>query len=102
MAQPTKKGGLLKKILIGIAVVILAFVVVVAMQPGDFRVTRSATIAAPADVVFAHVNDFHNWEAWSPWAKLDPAARNSFDGACVRERREILMRLETIKWAKAA
>ena len=31
--------------------------------------------------MFAQVNDFHNWEAWSPWAKLDPAARNAFAGA---------------------
>jgi hypothetical protein len=41
---------------------------------------RSATIAAPADVVFSQVNDFHNWESWSPWAKLDPAAKNTFEG----------------------
>jgi len=26
------------------------------------------------------VNDFHNWEAWSPWAKLDPAAKATFEG----------------------
>jgi hypothetical protein len=30
--------------------------------------------------VFAQVNDFHNWEAWSPWAKLDPAAKATFEG----------------------
>lgn len=52
----------------------------VALRPGEFRVVRSATIAAPPADVFAQVNDFHNWEAWSPWAKLDPAAKNSFDG----------------------
>ncbi len=26
------------------------------------------------------MNDFHNWEAWSPWAKLDPAAKATFEG----------------------
>jgi len=71
---------MLKKILIGLAVVIIVFVVVVAMQPAEFRITRSATIAAPPADVFAQVNDFHHWEAWSPWAKLDPAAKNSFEG----------------------
>ena len=71
---------MLKKILIAIAAVIVLFVVIVALQPAQFRVTRSATIAAPPTVVFAHVNDFHQWEAWSPWAKLDPAAKNSFEG----------------------
>ena len=38
-------------------------------------------MSAPPAAVFAQVNDFHNWEAWSPWAKLDPAAKNSFEGA---------------------
>jgi hypothetical protein len=72
----------LLKILIGVAaVVVLAVAVLVVMQPSEFRIQRSATIAAPAPVVFAQVNDFHNWEAWSPWAKLDPSATNSFEGA---------------------
>ena len=36
---------MLKKILIGVAVVIVLFVIVVAMQPADFRIERKATIA---------------------------------------------------------
>ena len=63
-----------------VGVLVIAFVVFVALQPSRFRVTRKATISAPAPVVFAQVNDFHNWEAWSPWAKLDPTAKNSFEG----------------------
>jgi uncharacterized protein YndB with AHSA1/START domain len=72
---------MLKKILIGLAVVLLVFAAVVALLPSDFRVARSATIAAPPAVVFSQVNDFHNWQAWSPWAKMDPAAKNTFAGA---------------------
>ncbi len=71
---------MLKKILIALAVMVAAFVGVVALQPSEFRVVRTATIAAPAPTVFAEVNDFHRWEAWSPWAKLDPAAKVSFAG----------------------
>jgi len=26
------------------------------------------------------VNDFHQWDAWSPWAKLDPDAKITFEG----------------------
>ena len=70
-----------KKILIGLAVLIGIFVVVVAMQPSEFRVERTATIAAGQADLFAQVNDFHNWDAWSPWAKLDPAAKVTFEGA---------------------
>ena len=76
---------MIKKILIGLAVVVAAFAVVVACQPSRYRVERTATIPAPAPVVFQQVNDFHSWEAWSPWAKLDPSATNSFAGPSAGE-----------------
>jgi hypothetical protein len=71
---------MVKKILLVLVVIIVGFVVYVAIQPSEFAITRSATMAAPAADVFAQVNDFHNWQAWSPWAKLDPKATNSFEG----------------------
>ena len=72
---------MLKKILIGLLVLVAGFLVVVAFQPADYRVSRSAVISAPPEVVFAQVNDFHNWNAWSPWAKMDPNAKVSYEGA---------------------
>ncbi len=56
------------------------FAAVVAMQPDEFRVARSAEINAPPAAVFPHVNDFHNWEKWSPWVKLDPNAKYCYEG----------------------
>jgi uncharacterized protein YndB with AHSA1/START domain len=65
-----------------VAVVLLVggFAGYVAMQPSNFRIERSASFAAPAEKVFAHLNDFHAWGDWSPWAKLDPNCKESFDG----------------------
>jgi uncharacterized protein YndB with AHSA1/START domain len=71
---------MLKRFLIILAAAIAALAVVVALQPADFQVTRTGTIAAPPGAVFAQVNDFHKWNDWSPWAKLDPNAKNTFDG----------------------
>jgi uncharacterized protein YndB with AHSA1/START domain len=71
---------MIKKILIGLAALVVVFLIVVALQPDEFRISRSAAVAAPPDQVFAQVNDFHNWEAWSPWAKLDPNAKATFEG----------------------
>ena len=71
---------MLKKALIVLAAIVVVFIAVVAMQPSEFHVTRSAIVRAPAPDVFAHVNDFQNWQEWSPWAKLDPAAKASFEG----------------------
>ena len=72
---------MLIKGLIGLAGVALALLGVVATRPSEFRVARSALIAAPASAVFAQVNDFHNWRAWNPWAKLDPALTEGYAGA---------------------
>ena len=72
---------MLKIILIALAVIIVVLAVIVALQPSEFRVERSATMAAPAPTVFAQVNDFHKWEAWNPWGKIDPAMKQTYEGA---------------------
>jgi len=72
---------MLKKVLIALLAIIVALAVIIAMQPAEFRVSRSTTIAAPAATVFEQVNDFHKWDAWSPWARLDPAMKKSHEGA---------------------
>jgi hypothetical protein len=68
-------------ILAVVAVIVVAFFVIVAMQPSDFRIERQASIMAPQEVVFDQVNDFHNWEAWSPWAKMDLEMKKEFLGS---------------------
>ena len=67
--------------LIVLAVLVGILVIIVSLRPVDFRIKRSATIPAPPNVVFQRVNDFHLWQAWSPWARLDPNCKNSFEGA---------------------
>ena len=76
-----RKTPVLKYILIGLLVLVALFLIVVALQPSSFRVARSTTIAAPPSVVFAQVNDFHKWEAWNPWDKIDPAMKRTYEGA---------------------
>ena len=71
---------MLKKIVIVLALVLIILLVVVAVQPGEYRVVRTATIASPQPAVFEQVNDLHKWEAWSPWAKLDPAMKQTYEG----------------------
>jgi hypothetical protein len=77
---------MLKKIMLVLVALVLVFVVVVALQPSEFHVERTATVDAPASKVFSQVNDFHKWEAWSPWAKLDPKAKVAFEGPPHRRR----------------
>ncbi len=71
---------MLKKILIVVGVIVAILVSIVASRPADFLVERSLIVAAPAETLFEEVNDLHRWQAWSPWVKLDPNAKNSFTG----------------------
>src|SRR3954449_8045137 len=71
---------MLLKILIGFSVVVAILAIFIASRPAAFTVTRSRTMSASPSAVFAQLNNFHNWEAWSPWAKIDPNAKSTFDG----------------------
>lgn len=84
-APPTAGRSLLKTVLFILAVLVVLLIVVIAMQPDELRIVRSASISAPPAEVFPHVNDFHAWQEWSPWARLDPQAENSFSGPAAGE-----------------
>lgn len=79
---------MIKRLLIGLGVLLGLFLLVFGVaatiasgRPDDYTVTRSLEMAAPPAVAFAQVNDFHRWDAWSPWAKLDPNQKTTFGGA---------------------
>lgn len=76
---------MLKKILLSALGLVVLGVVVLSVaasrQPDTFRIERRARVAAPPAAVFAHLEDFRRWSAWSPWEKLDPAMERTFEGA---------------------
>lgn len=72
-----------KKILISLAVIVVALLGYAATKPDTFRVERSASIKAAPETIFAHLNDFRSWGNWSPWEKLDPAMQRTFSGAAI-------------------
>jgi hypothetical protein len=67
-------------IVIGLVIIVVLFAVIVALSPDGFRVTRSITIPASLVAIFPHVNDLHKWEAWSPWERMDPGMKKTFEG----------------------
>lgn len=69
---------MLKIIGIVIALVIAGILIVAAMQPDTFRLERKATIKATPEKIFAILNDFKQWAAWSPWEQKDPAMKRTF------------------------
>lgn len=71
---------MIKKILLVLGVVIVGILIAAVFQAPTYNVTRSATIAAAPSDVFAEVNDLHRFQNWSPWAKLDPNCKITYEG----------------------
>jgi Polyketide cyclase / dehydrase and lipid transport len=72
---------MLKTIFAIVAVVVGAILIYAATKPDAFRVERSIAIKAPAEKIFPLINDFRQWEPWSPWEKMDPALKRIYSGA---------------------
>jgi carbon monoxide dehydrogenase subunit G len=71
----------LKIIGIILAAIIVIVLAVVFMQPAKGHVEKSVTINAPASAIFPHMNDLKKFVVWSPWSKMDPTAKQTFEGA---------------------
>jgi hypothetical protein len=72
-------------VVIVLAIALVAFLIYVQSQPSRISYERSVRVNAPATTVFAHVNDFHQWEAWSPWEKVDPNVQRTYGGSASGE-----------------
>lgn len=59
---------------------LVAFLLYLSTRPATFQVQRSATIPAPPERIIPWLEDFHRWEAWSPWEGLDPGMRRTYAG----------------------
>ena len=68
-------------IAVEIAIAIAIVLILAATKPDAFRIERSVTINAPAEKVFALVNDFQQWRGWSPWENKDPDLKRTYSGA---------------------
>ncbi len=66
-------------IIITIIIIVIAFIIYVSMRPGTFPIARSISIKAPQEKVFALINDLHQWEGWSPWEKVDPNVKRTYN-----------------------
>jgi uncharacterized protein YndB with AHSA1/START domain len=69
-----------KTITLIIGIFIGVILLYAATRPDTFRIERSTRIQAPPEKIFPLINGFHQWEAWSPWEKIDPALKRSYSG----------------------
>jgi len=69
--------------ILGIIVLLLVvlFFVVSLFLPSTLHMEDSIVINKPASLVFKQVNNYKNWEQWSPWRESDPAMVITYEGA---------------------
>jgi uncharacterized protein YndB with AHSA1/START domain len=71
---------MLRAILLGLLAVLALAIAFIASRPSGFVVERNALVAAQPETVFPLLNDFHQWSRWSPYEKLDPNMKRTFEG----------------------
>ena len=54
--------------------------------PSKVHVERSITINAQPRKIYPLISNFHAWEKWSPWAKLDPDAKYKITGRGAKQK----------------
>lgn len=62
---------MLKKILIGLALLIVALLLIGFLLPGKMDVSRSVSINASAENVFDEFNNLKKWQEWQYWNTLE-------------------------------
>ncbi len=71
---------MLKKVLIGLLVIIVLVALGGFLISPEVHVERSIVVNAPAEKVFNQLNSFPNWTAWSPWQEMDPNMTHEYSG----------------------
>jgi len=71
---------IVNRLLIGLGIVIAALVVLSFLLPRHVTIARSIVIEARPAKVFSEVNSLQRFNAWSPWAAIDPQTQYSYSG----------------------
>lgn len=72
---------ILKKILIIVAVLVLAIVVVSQALPSTYQAERSIVISAKSEAIFPWISTMKKWQDWTPWSVAkDPTLVYSYEG----------------------
>ncbi len=67
----------MKTIAIAIIIIVLAILIYASTKPDVFHVERTIDIKASPEKLFGLINDFHQWDAWTPYNK-DPAMKKTY------------------------
>ena len=66
---------------LGSVVVLLAILIAVSIfLPSEYRISREVVVSAPAEKVFARINNLREWPNWTVWSERDPDMKFTYSG----------------------
>jgi len=71
----------LKKVLLGLGIIIVLFLLAGLFLPSSYHVERSIVISEPVEKVYPQVANLNNWMRWNPWTAMEPTAKNEVKGS---------------------
>ncbi|MBT8327465.1 MAG: SRPBCC family protein [Bacteroidia bacterium] len=71
---------MLKKILIGLGVIVAIALIAAFFMPKEFGYEDSIQINATPAQVWQHTNSIKSMDTWSPWVAMDPDGEKTYEG----------------------
>jgi len=71
---------MVKKIGLGVVVLVAVLLLIVSLQPSTFRISRTGEVQASPEVVFTILNDLRQGNLWSPFEQVDPEMEKTYSG----------------------
>ncbi len=71
---------MLKKILMGLGLVLAVFATIAALKPEDYVIQREVTIKAKPEVIFRYLVSMKQADEWMPWKESDPQVKVVYSG----------------------
>jgi len=71
---------MVKKILLGLAIVIALLLGYVAVQPPTMDISRELLIKASPETLFPYINNSKKADSWMPWSETDPEVKTTYSG----------------------
>ncbi len=68
-------------VLLALVVIFALILIIASTKPNTVHYERSTVINAAPDKILPHLVDFHRWQAWSPWDKLEPDMKRTYSSA---------------------
>lgn len=71
---------MLKKILSGLALAVVVFLIYVSLMPSHYLIKRDILISAKPEAIFPYLVSMKKADQWMPWKDADPEVKNTYEG----------------------